>query len=362
MTKCPKKIIEKMGGCGRQHTSVDCQKNENNEPYHDKCPKRNDYIKNPQSIKSKFECIACNYITTNRKDYTKHEQTKKHINLTYLAENPHDKLKIFQCECGNYYHHRQGLYRHRISCRESVTPELTDTITDIKKTIDMTTVMELLRQNQEFKSLMIEQNKQLHESHAHTTDLHRQLIDAVKDGKVCNTITTHHTTNNMTNKFNLNFFLNTTCKDALNMSDFIQNIDIQMDDIEEIGHHGYIVGMTNMILNRLKELDVCKRPMHCTDLKREIVYIKDADRWDKDTAAKSKLRHAITAVARKNYGKIPEWRERNPECLEIGSDKYDFCFKMMRNVLGDLDDEQIRLDNKVIKNLAKQIMVSKNDM
>ena len=186
-------------------------------------------------------------------------------------------------------------------------------------------------------------------------DLHRCLV--VTPGSL-----SEQWQDELTNKFNLNFFLNTTCKDAINMSYFIQNMEIQLDDIEEIGHHGYIVGMTNMILNRLKMLDVCKRPMHCTDLKREIVYIKDADRWDKDTAEKSKLRQAITAVARKNYGKIPEWREHNPECLEIGSDKYDFCFKMMRNVLGDLDDEQIRLDNKIIKNLAKQIMVSKFDM
>lgn len=361
MTKCPQKNVQNETGCGRLQKQVDCQKNKKNVPDHEKCPKRNDDIKNPRCIISKFECIVCNYQTMNRKDYTKHTQTKKHINLTFLVENSHDNIKIFQCECGKYYHHRQGLSRHRISCQETVNPELTNTITDIKKTIDMTTVMELLRQNQEFKTLMIEQNKQLHDSHAHTTDLHRQLIDAVKDGKVCN-MTTNHTTNNTTNKFNLNFFLNTTCKDAINMSDFIQNMEIQLDDIEEIGHHGYIVGMTNMILNRLKMLDVCKRPMHCTDLKREIVYIKDADRWDKDTAEKSKLRQAITAVARKNYGKIPEWREHNPECMEIGSDKYDFCFKMMRNVLGDLDDEQIRLDNKIIKNLAKQIMVSKFDM
>ena len=180
-------------------------------------------------------------------------------------------------------------------------------------------------------------------------------MEICKEGRVINHTTNHH--NNQ--KFNLNFFLNTTCKDAINMSDFIQTIEVQMSELENIGHNGYVAGMTDIILSRIKDLDVSKRPVHCTDLKREIMYIKDQNEWNKDTAEKSYLRKAISMVAKKNYGKTIEWRNSNPECLEVGSPKYDFCFKMMRNVLGDFEDVQVKLDNKIIKSLAKEVVVDR---
>ena len=132
-----------------------------------------------------------------------------------------------------------------------------------------------------------------------------------------------------------------------------------MNELENIGHNGYIAGMTDIILSRIKDLDVSKRPLHCTDLKRETMYIKDQNEWNKDTSEKSYLRKAIAMVAKKNYGKTIEWRECNPECLEVGSPKYDFCFKMMRNVLGDFEDIQVKLDNKIIKSLAKEVIVDR---
>ena len=176
----------------------------------------------------------------------------------------------------------------------------------------------------------------------------------MKDGK-----TIHNTTNN-NQKFNLNFFLNTTCKDAMNMSEFIENMNINFKDIEEIGRQGYVHGMTNMILSRIKDLDVTKRPLHCTDLKRETMYIKDNDEWSKDTPENSKLHNMISIVAKQNYGALPLWREQHPECLDGNHPKYSFCIDMMRNILGEVGDEQIRLDNKVIKNLSKHILVDKN--
>ena len=233
------------------------------------------------------------------------------------------------------------------SNREIDAPEGQATVAATSVSTNM--IIELIKQNQEFKSLLVEQQME-------NQTLQKQLIEAVKDSK---TITSSHTTNN-NQKFNLNFFLNTTCKDAMNMSEFIQNMEIQMSELENIGHRGYIAGMTDLILNKLKGLDVSKRPMHCTDLKRETMYIKEQDKWDKDNEDKSQLRRAISLVAKKNYGKTIEWREHNPECLEIGSEKYDFCFNMMRNVLGDFEEEQIKLDNKVIKNLAKEVMLDRD--
>jgi len=225
------------------------------------------------------------------------------------------------------------------------TTNAADQFSETSKTDLSSMVHTLIKENQEFKQLMVDQSKQIME----LSSLPR-------------TITNNNTTNNNNQKFNLNFFLNTTCKDAMNMSDFIRNMEVQMSELENIGHRGYIAGMTDLILNKLKGLDVSKRPMHCTDLKRETMYIKDQDRWDKDNADKGQLRRAISLVAKKNYGKTLEWRELNPECLEIGSEKYDFCFNMMRNVLGDFEEEQIKLDNKVIKNLAKEVIVGRDTL
>ena len=169
----------------------------------------------------------------------------------------------------------------------------------------------------------------------------------------------NNTTNNNNQKFNLNFFLNTTCKDAMNMSEFIENIEVNFKDIENIGKNGYVTGMTDMILSRIKELDVTKRPMHCTDLKRETMYIKDNNEWTKDTPENTRFHKMIDYVAKRNYAKMPLWRQRNPECLDSDHPKYEFCIKMMRNMLGDVGLEQKRLDNKIIKNLSKHLLVEK---
>jgi hypothetical protein len=207
---------------------------------------------------------------------------------------------------------------------------------------------ELIKQNQDFKCLLVEQQKA-------NQSLQKQLLEAVKEGSQ----TINNTTNN-NQKFNLNFFLNTTCKDAMNMSEFIENISTEFKDIENIGKNGYVNGMTDMIISRIRDLDVTKRPLHCVDLKRETMYIKDNDEWSKDTPDNQRLKNMITIVANQNYGIVPLWREKYPECQDWNNSKYDFCINMMRNILGDIGEEQIRMDNKIIKNISRHILVDKN--
>ena len=178
----------------------------------------------------------------------------------------------------------------------------------------------------------------------------------MKDTKTINNNTTN-TTNNNNQKFNLNFFLNTTCKDAMNMSEFIEDIQINFKDIENIGRNGYISGMTNMILSRIQELDITKRPLHCTDLKRETMYIKDNDEWSKDSRENSKLRDMISIVAKQNYNVVPLWRKEHPECNVSDHPSYNLCMDMMRNIIGDVGMEQTRLDTRVIKNISKSIFI-----
>ena len=308
----------------------------------------------------KYCCEKCNFTSSNKNDHARHLLTRKHqkMDISNIFEhlrtqkNSNTSESYFCPSCQQKYSSRSGLWYHRTTCSALST--------DKPVSLDTGMIIDVLKQNQEFKTFIIEQTKHIQQTHNDNIELQRQLINAVNDGKLVNNTIHNNTTNHHNNqKFNLNFFLNNTCKDAINMSDFIQTIEIQMGELENIGHNGYVAGMTDIILSRIKDLDVSKRPVHCTDLKREIMYIKDQNEWNKDTAEKSYLRKAIAMVAKKNYGKTIEWREHNPECLEVGSPKYDFCFKMMRNVLGDFEDVQVKLDNKIIKNLAKEVVVDR---
>ena len=282
-----------------------------------------------------FSCEICNYQTSNKKDYNKHLLTAKHKKMTFDVKNHN---KAFQCDCGKWFSYRQGLHRHKKIC------QFVDEI-DNAPTTD--SIVELIKQNTEFKQLILEQNKALQ-------DQNKSLLElASKD-----TITNNNcVTNNQ--KFNLNFFLNTTCKDALNLSEFIKKMQVDFEDIENIGKNGYVLGMTDMILSRIKEMDITKRPLHCTDLKREIMYIKENDTWNKDTPNNNKLRKMINIVSAQNYGTIPLWRKKYPECQDFNNPKYEFSMSMMKNILGEVGEEQIKLDNKIIKNIAKHIIIEK---
>ena len=310
----------------------------------------------PQKNNMKYYCENCNYNSSNKKDYNRHLTTRKHFMLTNAYEKTHIS---FVCECGKVFKHKQSLYRHSQCCKNEVKKPLDNIDNHIQASTE--TIIQILKQNkelitnnQEFKALLVEQNKMMLEQQDENKKLQNKLIEAVKE----NSGTINNTINN-NQKFNLNFFLNTTCKDAMNMSEFIENMEVNFKDIENIGKNGYVSGMTDMILSRIKELDVTKRPMHCTDLKRETMYIKDNNEWTKDTPENTKLHKMIDYVAKQNYAKMPLWRQRNPECLDSDHPKYDFCIKMMRNMLGDVGAEQVRLDNKVIKNLSKHIFVDK---
>jgi hypothetical protein len=145
----------------------------------------------------------------------------------------------------------------------------------------------------------------------------------------------------------------------MNITDFLGNMDVHIDELEYIGNHGYVNGMTKMIMERLTEMDITKRPIHCTDIKRETMYIKDKDEWSKDTDELTKVRKILNRISMNNYRTIPEWKNAHPECEVVASRTYDFCYSMMESLLGDVEDEQIKLDNKIIKTMAK-VLYCKN--
>ena len=305
--------------------------------------------KKSPKISYKFNCEICKYKCNKQSEYNKHNATAKHINLTNLTKKSQEISTAFICcFCDKEYKSRVGLWQHKQKCCQNQESR-GNTLDTIKEISDNTpdvqllthTILELVKQNNEFKQLLVEQNKQMLEM----------------SGNMGNN--NNNTTNNNNQKFNLNFFLNNTCKDAMNMSDFIENIDINFEDIENIGKNGYVTGMTDMILSRIKNLDVIKRPMHCTDLKRETMYIKDNNEWEKDTPDNKKLHKMMSIISKRNYSTIPQWRDEHPECQNMRHPHCDFSVDMLRNVLGDVGEGQIKLDNKVIKNISKHIIVDK---
>jgi hypothetical protein len=316
--------------------------------------------KTPKNPKE-FYCEECNFICSNKKDYNRHLMTAKHQTRTKLTINTQLRSKIFDCECGKVYKARNSLWYHKQKCtyvdnmNEDNPAEIQNSIEYVnanEQTSDASTILLLLKQNQEFKNLMVEQYEK-------NQELQQQLVDAVKNNKGSMTNCNNNTTNNNNNQFNLNFFLNDTCKDAMNITDFLSNLDVHIDELEYIGNHGYVNGMTKMIMERLKGMDVTKRPIHCTDIKRETMYIKDKDEWSKDTDELTKVRKILNRISMNNYRTIPEWKNAHPECEVVASRTYDFCYSMMESLLGDVEDEQLKLDNKIIKTMAKTLYVNK---
>jgi len=294
--------------------------------------------KKRQNNIKKFICDKCNFICSKKSDFDRHLLTAKHKMVTNGNKKTPNE---FVCNCGKEYKHKSGLSRHKLGCKK--TPKIKDEDNQHIESIASAGVFELVKQNQEFKQLLLDQSK--------------QILDLSNKSYVIN----NNTTNNNNQRFNLNFFLNDTCKDAMSITDFLQNINVKLDELDYIGNHGYVNGMTKMIMDRLKTMDVTKRPIHCTDIKRETMYIKEDDGWSKDTDELTKLRKILSRISMTNYRTMPDWKTANPECEVMETRTYDFCYKMMKAILGDVEDEQLKLDNKIVKTLAKELFVNKNN-
>jgi len=309
-----------------------------------------------------YICEPCNFKCSKMSNYNNHILTAKHKMMTNDDKNDDNfsqkNTKAFVCEdCGNEYKYRQGLSVHRKKCQKTPTPNninLNDNRSpDI---LDRDSVLTLIKQNNDFKDLLVESNQKIEESNQKTAELQQQLVDAVKNNT---SIVTNNITNN-NQRFNLNFFLNDTCKDAMSITDFLGSMNVNFNELEYIGNHGYVNGMTKMIMERLKGMDITKRPIHCTDIKRETMYIKEDDGWSKDTEELTKLRRILSSISMTNYRSVPDWRNAHPDSEIMDSRTHNFCYKMMRAILGDAEDEQIRLDNKIIKTMSKDLFVSKH--
>jgi hypothetical protein len=285
-----------------------------------------------------FICEVCHFKCSYKRDYERHLLTKKH-NIHILATNNNDLVpnnsKKYEClYCDKIFNDRTGLWRHKKKCN---IQEDTTILMDASSNL----IMELLKQNNEFKELLVEQNKQLIEM-------------ANKIGNTnCNN-------NTKTNNFNLHLFLNEKCKDALNIDEFVNQIQLKLSDLDMLGQLGYTEGMSKIIIRNLQELDVFKRPIHCSDLKRETMYVKDKDAWEKENGENVKIKKVIKCIEHKNIKQIPQWVQENPASEDTDTKKHMEYKNIVLEAMGGstLEDDNKKRE-KIIRNIAKEVVIDK---
>ena len=306
----------------------------------------------PKSSK-KYECKKCAYITVRESQFERHLLTAKHKKLTNLTEKVPKSSKIeFKCDiCNKQYKSRMGLWSHKKKCEPCDDTVISTTtnhkgLNDVSK--DNNAIMELLKQNQEFKEILIEQQ---HENQ----ELQKQLLENVKQGQ---NITNNTINNNQ--KFNLNFFLNEQCKDAMNISEFLENMTLDLEDLTETGRLGYVNGISRILVNKLSELDTYKRPLHCTDLKRETLYIRDNDVWEKEDNSKAKLQELVDRVANKNCKTMQQWTEIHPNYTEMDTPDNQEFMKLSDAILGGFGEQESKqFRDRVMRSVIKEVVVNK---
>jgi len=283
-------------------------------------------IKETKKLKKnlpRFFCQICDFECYMKCDWDRHILRPKHLKHVNGNEMETKNLKkAYNCECGRLFNTNSGLWKHKKVCNNE----------NIKNNemLDKELIMMLVKQNSE-------------------------LLEVIKNG-TRNTNNSHNNTNNSHNKtFNLQFFLNETCKDAMNIMDFVDSIKLQLSDLENVGKLGYVEGISNIITSNLKALDVSQRPIHCTDKKRETLYIKDEDRWEKENEDKKKLRKVIKKVASKNQRLLPEFKKTHPDCSKSSS-KYSDQYN---KIIVESFDDGVELEDKIIKNITSVTTICK---
>ena len=333
-----------------------------------------DTFKNLKNLKQ-YSCTNCNFITRQKNDYTRHLLTAKHIKIINSTEKNLKNLKMFKCDCGKEYKFSQGLSKHKKNCDykpiEEPEQQHIGELTKIEPNINM--FIDIIKENQEIKKLLLEQTIKVSEQNNQVIELHKEnnilnkennilnkennkLINKLVEKESNTTINNNNTTNN-NQKFNLNFFLNETCKDAMNMKEFIDNIKVTFEELLTIGNTGFVNGVSDIFIKRLTDMEVTKRPIHCTDLKRETIYLKEDNEWNKDEKENNKLKYAIEKVEYKNIHSLNEWCNENPDSRNLDTDNNQLWLKIYEKTLDG--DEKTR--ERVIKNITKKITIDKED-
>ena len=284
---------------------------------------------NSPKIRQKFYCEKCDYSCNKKSDLNKHNNSIKH-NATQCYKNATQNSHL--CNCGKFYKHSSSFYRHKKQCPFISNDPSIEYSKEELKTDEL-----------DYKQLLMRAMTQLEKK----DEMMNSIIEKIGN-------TTNNTTNNTINnnqKVKINFFLNEQCKNAINFSDFIERIEVSHDDLENNAQLGFVNGMTKIIMDNLSQLNLHERPIHCTDAKRETVYIKDSDKWEKDETNK-KLNTAIQEVSRKSVGSLLEWKQTNPEYDNLDSEFSQKCIYIQQQSIAGTNKDNYY--NKIIHNIAKE--------
>jgi len=330
--------------------------------------------KTATKVATKFNCITCDYSSSKQSDWVKHTLTRKHQNANKMLTNANkmatkvaelnqpnnddnnlDKVtnNKFPCDkCNKIYKHKSTLSRHYKTCKE--TKAIVADTTDI--------ILEIMKENKELKNLLVGQNNTMIEL---SKEQNKAMIELSKNTNITNNQTinnhnTNHNTNNNNKIFNLNFFLNETCKDAMNITDFVNSIKLQLSDLENVGQDGFVNGITKIIVKSLNTLKEENRPLHCTDQKRKVIYVKDDNKWGKEDNEHKKVRKAIKNISRNNFKMIPEFRQKYPCCADSDSRYNNRYLQIMTESLGGSGKDDSDNEDKIITNISKEILIKRN--
>jgi hypothetical protein len=286
----------------------------------------------PANPAPKYYCKICDYNTSRKSNYYEHIMTSKHKrnsngNLCQPFSSKNQQPAKYSCQfCYKEYNNKSGLWKHKQKCNVSI---------NTNEPTDKELILMLIKENSELKNMMV------------------KVLENGTNNNNNNTINSHNKT------FNLQVFLNETCKDAMNISDFVESVKLQVSDLENVGKVGYIEGISNIIIKNLQALEVEKRPVHCTDQKREVMYVKEDNVWEKEDEANKKLRKAIRSIAHKNICMFKEFREKYPDCENYDSKKNSQYNTIIYESMGGKGDNDYEKDTKIIKKIAKVVGITK---
>jgi hypothetical protein len=304
---------------------------------------------NQQKSAIYYHCEKCDYTTSRKYNYNSHLHSLKHNNgnqmetLTKQSKEDYTKCEMSEyiCfTCDKQFKNRSGLWKHNNKYHFNPNKNQSNLITT-------ELVLELIKDNKDLKNIILEQT--------HTIN---NVVDKCSlNGSTNNS---HNTINSHNKAFNLNVFLNETCKEAINISDFVNSIKVSFAELENTGRKGYITGISNIITKNLNELEEHQRPLHCSDYKREIIYIKDNDKWEKETDDKPILTNAIKVIANKNIKRIKDWKDKHPDCTSSDSKNNNTYLKIVSNSMnGITEDEGNKNISKIISNISKETIIQK---
>ena len=310
---------------------------------------------------AKYNCEKCNYNCSIKHNFNLHLLSKKHLRNNNIEE----KIKTYCCiNCNKEFSNNSGLWKHKPKCvinepKNPIQDNYKTTIIEENIKVEMSkhtsseVIMEFIKNSTEIQTFLLEQNK----------ELQKTLIELSKNHSMVNSNnTTNNTTTNTTNnQFNLHFFLNETCKDAMNITEFVNSLQLTTKDFENTGKVGFIEGITQIFINRLNSVDTTKRPLHCTDAKRETLYIKDDNVWNKEDDNKTKFRKVVNQVANKNLQQLNKWKEEHPDCITLDSKDNIEYRKYYKAALGGASNEEDeKFFEKIKRNVLKEIVVDKS--